>query len=374
MNEKMKTPLWTHHKINIRPPDYSKENFLPTITPQTQLTPEKIFWSKDVLEMKIKALKEQAKAAKLVKALTVNNREVHLDYLKHLKESVTTLREIVEEANVEIPLDGSATTPLNRKKQVTFVDQYETSNTNTQKHVEQQITQKTNVLVLHSTGADSCTDASGSKFRSNTKKNKISPAKSVNKKTVEDHSRTKKSHLQKSNRVDSSISSKHTVINSNSDSICKTCNKCFISANHDMCVIKYLNSMNASSSAKNVVRNVKQVWKPKHVKQVWKATGKVLTTVGYQWKPTGRIFTLGEQSPLTRFTHPKVVPAKKPENISTSKSVISKNSSDTSQKHVTRYQRRNKQNKAVPVGIPTLTDAAMHSAIAYANQPDSNHN
>ncbi|GJZ31426.1 retrovirus-related pol polyprotein from transposon TNT 1-94 [Tanacetum coccineum] len=35
------------------------------------------------------------------------NREVHLDYLKHLKESVETLREIVEEAKVERPLDSS---------------------------------------------------------------------------------------------------------------------------------------------------------------------------------------------------------------------------------------------------------------------------
>ncbi|GJT11683.1 retrovirus-related pol polyprotein from transposon TNT 1-94 [Tanacetum coccineum] len=35
------------------------------------------------------------------------NREVHLDYLKHLKESVETLREIVEEARVEKPLDSS---------------------------------------------------------------------------------------------------------------------------------------------------------------------------------------------------------------------------------------------------------------------------
>nr|GEZ81985.1 integrase, catalytic region, zinc finger, CCHC-type, peptidase aspartic, catalytic [Tanacetum cinerariifolium] len=146
-----------------------------------------------------------------------NNREVHRDYLKHLKESVATLREIVEEAKVERPLDRSvasaclytkhsqelleyvigtcpkdfnkqdkkqATTLLNSKKQVTFADQCETSNTNTQKHVEQQITQKTNVLVLSSTGVDSCTDASGSKTRSNTKKNKISPAKSVNKKIV----------------------------------------------------------------------------------------------------------------------------------------------------------------------------------------------
>ncbi|GJV26084.1 integrase, catalytic region, zinc finger, CCHC-type containing protein [Tanacetum coccineum] len=36
-----------------------------------------------------------------------NNREVPLDYLKHLKESVETLREIVEEAKVERPLDSS---------------------------------------------------------------------------------------------------------------------------------------------------------------------------------------------------------------------------------------------------------------------------
>nr|GEV40372.1 retrovirus-related Pol polyprotein from transposon TNT 1-94 [Tanacetum cinerariifolium] len=196
-----------------------------------------------------------------------NNKEVYLDYLKHLKESVATLREIVEDAKVERPLDRSVasaclytkhsqelleyvigtcskdfnkrdkkqtTTPLNRKKQVTFVDQYETSNTNTQKHAEQQITQKINVSVLPCTGVDSCTDASGSKPKSNTKKNKISPAKSVNKKTLKDHSRTNKSHLQKPNRVDSSISSKRTVINLNSDYVCKTCNKCFILANHDI--------------------------------------------------------------------------------------------------------------------------------------------
>ncbi|GKE40527.1 hypothetical protein Tco_1463932 [Tanacetum coccineum] len=36
-----------------------------------------------------------------------NNMEVHLDYLKHLKESVETLYEIVEEAKLEIPLDSS---------------------------------------------------------------------------------------------------------------------------------------------------------------------------------------------------------------------------------------------------------------------------
>ncbi|GKE96248.1 integrase, catalytic region, zinc finger, CCHC-type containing protein, partial [Tanacetum coccineum] len=75
---------------------------------------------------------------------------------------------------------------------------------------EQLNIQKTNVPVPPSTGVNSCTDASGP--RSNTKKNKILPAKSVNKKKVEEHPRTNKSSLKTTNRVDSSISSKRTVV------------------------------------------------------------------------------------------------------------------------------------------------------------------
>ncbi|GJY94883.1 hypothetical protein Tco_0511244 [Tanacetum coccineum] len=118
-----------------------------------------------------------------------NNREVHLDYLKQLKESLETLREIIKEAKVDIPLDRSLTFSYlytkhsqELKKQVTFEDQCDTSNSNTHKHVEQLNIQKTNVLVPSSTGVKSCTDASGSQPRSNTKKNRILPAKSVNKK------------------------------------------------------------------------------------------------------------------------------------------------------------------------------------------------
>ncbi|GJR65243.1 hypothetical protein Tco_0011308 [Tanacetum coccineum] len=124
-----------------------------------------------------------------------NNREVHLVYLRHLKESVDTLREIVEEAKIERPLDRSlafacrytkhsqelleyvfgtcpkvfnpqdkkhAHTP--RKKQVTFADQIATSCSTTHKHVEPMHTQKSNVPVPPSTGVNSCTDASGSQY------------------------------------------------------------------------------------------------------------------------------------------------------------------------------------------------------------------
>ncbi|GJY38649.1 hypothetical protein Tco_0425013 [Tanacetum coccineum] len=71
MNDKMKTPLWTKQNINIQPPDYSKENYLATFTPQTQLTPGHIFWSKDVLKMKAEALKEQTTTSRPIRVLTV---------------------------------------------------------------------------------------------------------------------------------------------------------------------------------------------------------------------------------------------------------------------------------------------------------------
>ncbi|GJS13768.1 hypothetical protein Tco_0408240 [Tanacetum coccineum] len=147
-----------------------------------------------------------------------NNRKVHLDYLKHLKESVETLREIVEEARVEKPLDSSlasvclytkqsqelleyvigpypkdfnkrdktiATTPLIRKKQVTFKEPCETLTNNTQTYVKQQKVKKTKEPMIPFTGVNCSTKASGSRPRSNTKNNKILPAKSVNKKKVE---------------------------------------------------------------------------------------------------------------------------------------------------------------------------------------------
>ncbi|GKA29310.1 hypothetical protein Tco_0715555 [Tanacetum coccineum] len=54
MLEKMKSPLWVKNKIKITPPDYSKENYLATFTPQRQSSAEQMFWSfvpKPILEM-----------------------------------------------------------------------------------------------------------------------------------------------------------------------------------------------------------------------------------------------------------------------------------------------------------------------------------
>ncbi|GKC32003.1 hypothetical protein Tco_1039297, partial [Tanacetum coccineum] len=59
MHDKMKANECVDNKVNITPPNYSKENFLATFTPQKQLTPEQLFWSQDIVKMKAEALKEQ---------------------------------------------------------------------------------------------------------------------------------------------------------------------------------------------------------------------------------------------------------------------------------------------------------------------------
>nr|GEY15890.1 reverse transcriptase domain-containing protein [Tanacetum cinerariifolium] len=196
------------------------------------------------------------------------------------------------------------------KKQVTVTKPSDRQDSNKNKHVVTQKIQKTNVPVPHSTGVKRCPKAGGSQPKSNHKTNRISSAKGDNKLPVEDLPRTNKSYLRTTNRVDSNSRLKRTVINSNSDSICQTCNKCLTSFYHDMCVAVYVKSVVLPHSTRHnceVERKIKQVWKPKLVGKVWKPTGKVLTTIGHQWRPTGQILHLGTQCPLTRFTAPQVV-------------------------------------------------------------------
>nr|GEY16847.1 retrovirus-related Pol polyprotein from transposon TNT 1-94 [Tanacetum cinerariifolium] len=106
-----------------------------------------------------------------------NNREAHLDYLRNLKESIETIRKIVEEAKVVRPLDSSIVSAC-------------------------RYTKYSQELLEYAIGTS----------LSNTKKNKISPAKGVNKMNVEEHHRTNKSHLRTSNRVDSSSPFKRTFV------------------------------------------------------------------------------------------------------------------------------------------------------------------
>ncbi|GJX50647.1 hypothetical protein Tco_0277492 [Tanacetum coccineum] len=83
------------------------------------------------------------------------------------------------------------------------------------------------------------------------------------------------------------------------------CNGCMLSDNHDLCVLDFINNMNAHKKSKSVKKSSKR--------KVWKPTGKVFTNIGYIWRPTGWTFTIvGNVCPLTRITTTAEVPLRKP--------------------------------------------------------------
>nr|GEV93345.1 uncharacterized mitochondrial protein AtMg00810-like [Tanacetum cinerariifolium] len=234
-----------------------------------------------------------------------NNRVVHHDYLNRLRDTLDTLREIVEVARSKRPSDNNLdyACVYTKRSQELFENVSSSCPKATihQKLLSKKV-QKTNIHILYSTGVSNATKARRSQPKSNTMQDRALPANGVPKKKVEDHHRNNKSNLSKKNCVDLSTSVRRTVFNTNSNSLFKTCNECISSINHDQCVDNFLKFSNTSP--------VRTIWRVKQVKQTWKPTGKVFTTVGHHWKPIGRTFPLGAQCPLSRKTTPKVLHVK----------------------------------------------------------------
>ncbi|GJS71358.1 retrovirus-related pol polyprotein from transposon TNT 1-94 [Tanacetum coccineum] len=157
-----------------------------------------------------------------------NNKSAHLNYINHLKEIVETVRDIVEEARVVKPLDNA----------LNYACQYI--------KLSQEL-YRICVLALAQKRVNTSTEASGLKPRSNTKKNRILPAKTL---------RIRR------------------------------------------------NSVNSTPTVKIVLNKGKQIWKLKgklsdnslnQTKQIWKATGKLFADIGKK-------FAKGELCPLTKLS------------------------------------------------------------------------
>ncbi|GJX39776.1 hypothetical protein Tco_0253079 [Tanacetum coccineum] len=198
-----------------------------------------------------------------------------------------------------------AVTPMNKEKRVRFVKPV-TSSSNIPKQTDSLKTKDSNKPLFTSTGVKPTTSASGSKPLGNIKNNRITrPLSSNQKNKVNDYSRKVKSSLNKTNSIFEPVSNvlvKHSVRNAKFEPICAICNKCLFDANHDMCIINYVNDVNVRSKSKPKINKMRKVWKP---------TGKVFSEIRYSWKPTGRTFTIvGNICPLTRITSTKVVAPK----------------------------------------------------------------
>ncbi|GKB04013.1 retrovirus-related pol polyprotein from transposon TNT 1-94 [Tanacetum coccineum] len=174
---------------------------------------------------KVSAIAKYAIEVESISASLKNHKNIHHHYLNLLKDILDTLREIVEENRIAKLHDNAIAHACTYTKRSQELLEYVIGTcpkafNKRDKYIATTSSTRKNIL---STKVNSDTKASRSKPRSNIKNDRTLTAKSVPKKKVEDHIRNTKSNLYKQNRVDSSISLNPTVINSISDSRCKTC-------------------------------------------------------------------------------------------------------------------------------------------------------
>ncbi|GJZ89394.1 retrovirus-related pol polyprotein from transposon TNT 1-94 [Tanacetum coccineum] len=155
----------------------------------------------------------------------LNKQTAHSPYIKHNQEEATILRDLVEHVKSKYLLDQSL---------------------------------------------ESACSASGSQPSSNTKKDKIRQTpSSTQKNKVEAHPRKVKSSLKNKDCVvqpKGTAHVQHSKLNANSKLKCVKCNGCMLSDNHDLCVLDFINNVNAHKKSKSVNKSSKR--------KVWKPTGK----------------------------------------------------------------------------------------------------
>ncbi|GJV13529.1 retrovirus-related pol polyprotein from transposon TNT 1-94 [Tanacetum coccineum] len=197
----------------------------------------------------------------------LNNRSVHSNYIKHTQEEAAILREIVEQGKLQNPLNTSLDSACKYTKQIqellVLIGQTcpRFNNSSGKLVAVTPSNLVSNKPMLSSTGVKPSTSASGSQPSGNTKKDKIRQTpSSTQKNKVEAHPRKVKSSLKNKDCVVESKGTahvQHSKLNANSKLKCVKCNGCMLSANHDLCVLDFINNVNARNKSKSVKkRNV----------------------------------------------------------------------------------------------------------------------
>ncbi|GJS61510.1 hypothetical protein Tco_0656294 [Tanacetum coccineum] len=232
----------------------------------------------------------------------LNKQTAHSAYIKHTQEEATILKDLIEHellTNISKTCPSVnntdeklvAVTPKNKDKRVRFTESV-TSPGNIITKTTSTSNLVSNKPMLSSIGVKPSASASGSQPSGNIKKDKIQQT-------------PRTTHVQHSKR------------NANSELKCVRCNGCMLSDNHDLCVMDFINNVNARKESISVNKSSKR--------KVWKPTRKVFSNIGYIWRPTGRTFTIvGNSCHLIRITTTTEVPLKKPTALDneTSKPVI----------------------------------------------------
>ncbi|GJU64182.1 retrovirus-related pol polyprotein from transposon TNT 1-94 [Tanacetum coccineum] len=252
---KQKDPIMLEKKVNTTPVDYanSVNSPEPTLSSRpTKVEVPKVLPKVSMVNTSLKKLKHHlagfdvvVKERTTTTAITkgswgdpemlkidvepitpklLNKKIAHSAYIKHTQEEATVLRDLVEHVKSKYPLDQSLESACRWK--ISGYDPKEQR----QKRVKPS------------------TSASRSQPLGNTKKDKI---------------------LQTPSSIFYDLNSK---LNANFKLKCVKCNGCMLFDNHDLCVLDFINNVNARNKSKPVKQSSKR--------KVWKPTGK------YPTKPT----------------------------------------------------------------------------------------
>ncbi|GJW82136.1 retrovirus-related pol polyprotein from transposon TNT 1-94 [Tanacetum coccineum] len=185
----------------------------------------------------------------------LNKKTAHSAYIKHIQEEATVLRDLVEHVKSKYPLDHSLESAYSLQK-----DKIQQTPSSTQKN------------------------------------------------KVETHPRKVKSSLKNKDCVvqpKGTAHVQHSKLNAIPELKCVKCNGCMLFDNHDLCVLDFINNVNARKKSISVKKSSKR--------KVWKPIGKVFTNIGYILRPTGRTFTIvGNACLLTRINTTAKVSLRKP--------------------------------------------------------------
>ncbi|GJS28280.1 hypothetical protein Tco_0488900 [Tanacetum coccineum] len=217
----------------------------------------------------------------------LQNREVHINYLRNTQEQANILREIVEQVKAKQPLDGDldlackyatriqellvyvqdtcpsaitpstkkvAVTPMNNVKKVRLAEPL-TSSSNI-KQVESSNTSDSNTPVLSSTGVKCSTSICGSKPPGNKKNDRISQTPSRNKKNKVEAQPRKVNKINHVVKPVCDVDVKESLSNANSDILCATCNKSMFDGVHHKCLLDLV--QNGNNRAKFAKKHKKQ--------------------------------------------------------------------------------------------------------------------
>ncbi|GKA50260.1 hypothetical protein Tco_0743333, partial [Tanacetum coccineum] len=195
----------------------------------------------------------------------LQNREAHIEYLKHAQEQADILRGIVKQAKAKQPLDNALDFACKHAKRIQELLVYVRDTCHkaiklSAKKVESSKTPDSNTPVLSSTGLKCSTSTCKSQPTCNKKNDRISQTPSSNlQNKVEVQRRKVKSKSNKKNRIKDPICDanvNHTMLNVNSELICVKCNQCMFDANHDACFLAFVNDVNVRSKSKSAKKSV----------------------------------------------------------------------------------------------------------------------